>query len=285
MATAVTSTPHPEETLNTGIFLEEELKLKIIRLADDLFTQDVDTATFYSSLEHHNVVFSLDEKPEFIFTMQRDYSRDFVSYPSLTFPVTIRSRYECRIVAEAACKISNLSLIVIPRTQLFTITIEGKKHDVLASEKINFSVEQAALHKRSPVNAALAKQLAIFLAYTGFADFSHQHAPILPSGKVAIINCRRMSTDPILGLVDSDDGEVRGLLDFVGNENIHVETALDFFRITTLERLDKKIDQEIDRLKKEGIAIPEEVLEAIPKAKQREKDFFLKMLEELLESV
>lgn len=170
--------------------------------------------------------------------------------PNLVFkwghPLSMEERFENMIKAKSICLINNLGLLIIPHARKFTLNINGKEWVFIAEESMdiisNESAQEEFYHKYSKELNETARQLAIFIAKTGFNDVTPRNIPIINEAedfhgprRVAMIDLEHMQNE-IKGFTGDANGS-RGLLHCVSEE---------------------QIDIVIDEARKNGIAISDE---------------------------
>lgn len=121
-----------------------------------------------------NWVFMLENSPNIVFKMVNPAWKDYVSN---------ERRFDNMVKAKEICLIHNLKLLIIPQAKKFDIEVDGKKITLIAEKKLeinqNRKFQRESYHKYSTQLNETARQLAIFVAETGFNDVVWRNIPIL----------------------------------------------------------------------------------------------------------
>lgn len=125
-------------------------------------------------------------------------------YPELVFITngSIERRFQALINGRQVCVTHNLDRLVIPHAKKFSVTIEGKKYELLAEEKLQFNANAAfqedLYYTHTEKLRIPLQQLAVFVAKTGFSDVNWRNIPLIT---------RSLPEAPQIALFDIEDKE------------------------------------------------------------------------------
>ncbi len=198
-----------EAELQQGVSISDETISKIQTCMTSILNrEETDEVTLYNS-QHKHRVFSLSSAPDLIFKM--DTSREEPT----------KRRYEKMITAQTVLRTHQLGLLVIPHAKLFTVTVNGKEHHIIAERKLDINPHESMQEKyyaeyEQSLDEAI-RQLAIFITKTGYSDVEWRNNPVLDNSldadgnrKIALIDLEEMD-DPEIGLFGGGFGR-RGLV-------------------------------------------------------------------------
>ena len=147
--------------------------------------------------------------------------------PGLLFKIdthnSMKDRYQNMIYAQTVIRSHQLGQLLIPNAKLFTVELEGKKHEIIAERKIEINPnEEYFLDYADSLNEAI-RQLALFICKTGYSDVEWRNNPILNNSldgkgnrKIALIDLEEIN-DPEVGLFGKENTR-RGLVGCVNEE-------------------------------------------------------------------
>lgn len=202
-----------QQVLEEGIDISQEITQKIQQLMPKILNrqnQDDPEIIRYTS---SNLVFSLTSVPDLIFKSTNDIDR----------------RFEKMVKAQEVCLAHQLGLLVIPHAKKFNVG--GRSF--IAEQRFNIQRHESAqeqLHTElSGLNETI-RQLAIFIAKTGFSDVEWRNIPIIDdepsfqgSRRIALIDLEEM-TSPVTGIFG--EGSLRrGLIRCLSSEE-QIDIAL-----------------------------------------------------------
>ena len=144
------------------------------------------------------------------------------------------SRFENMVKAKEVCIVNDLGLLVIPHAKKFIFSAEGNQYKFIAEESLDFStresVHEELYHKYSKDLNETARQLAIFIAKTGFNDVTWRNVPIIDEApeykgprRVALIDLEHMK-NKVNGFIGDMNGSC-GLIRCVSEEQIDLVIA------------------------------------------------------------
>lgn len=178
-------------------------------------------------------VFILKEYPNIVFKMGIPTGdRSFVQGKYRDDKEIMDLRYENIIKAKEICLVNNLGLLVIPHVKKLNIKVENKDCTVIAEERMEINHEESAqeefYHKYSKDLNETARQLAIFVAKSGFNDVTPRNIPLIEEAidfqgprRVALIDLEYMENS-YNGFTGDDENESRGLLRCVAEDQIDI---------------------------------------------------------------
>ncbi len=178
-------------------------------------------------------VFRLKETPNFVFKLGTESSGSLHKGKIATAKEIMEDRFENMIKAKEVCLVNNLALLIIPHSKKFTFdTEDGQKCVLIAEESMDINHEESAqeefYHKYSKGLNETARQLAIFVAKTGFNDVTPRNIPIINEAEnfmghrsVALIDLEHMES-PVKGFIGDHGLGSRGLIRCVVEEQIDI---------------------------------------------------------------
>lgn len=151
-----------------------------------------------------NLVFCLPSVPDLVFKMHRLNSSIFTKHGQLMGNEIIENRFKNMILAQTICKANQLGLLLVPHAKQFEVSVNDDKYIVIAEQKLNLNAEQTYQERLydqySESLAATSKQLATFIAKTGFSDVEWRNMPIVDTDPKFPGNRR-------VGLIDLEEME------------------------------------------------------------------------------
>lgn len=195
-----------QEKLEENIEISEETTQKINGFWSKIMSQQEDPEiTFYPS---QNKVFSLQSVPNVIFKKSLD----------------INGRFENMMKAKAVCLAHNLDLLVIPHAKALYLE---RGITLIAEERLNVQQSQSIqerLYEQLPGLDETAKQLATFIAQTGFSDVEWRNMPILDDAldfegprRIALVDLEHMESAE-MGIFGCNVFRRRGLIRCLSSE-------------------------------------------------------------------
>jgi len=184
--------------LQDGIDIKPETVSKINSCMKNILKNEEKDGLKLFLCQHDHRVFSLDSVPGLIFKMKRDSENSIMVGDS-----SMKDRYQSMIDAKTVCRTYELGHLVIPRAKLFQMHFEGENYNIIAEEKVDIDVEESMQEKHyedyaDSLNEAI-KELAVFIAHTGFSDVEWRNAPVLKNSldekknrKIALIDIEEM---------------------------------------------------------------------------------------------
>lgn len=192
---------------------------KITDLMPKILRKESDNSFTWLS-KGNNLVFKLNDHPNLVFKL----ARDCIGGNEAT-----EDRFENMQKAREVCLSHHLALLIIPQFEKFDVEVNGEKCSVIAEESLDFIQDESAqtelYHKYSKDLNETVRQLAIFIAKTGFCDVTPRNIPILEEEngclgdrKVGLIDLEHMGLAK-WGFIGGSYGS-RGLLHCVSEEHI-----------------------------------------------------------------
>lgn len=158
----------PKKKLEKGIALSQETIAKIQALIPTI-TSRSDDARLVWLKRGNNLVFKLPEHPQLVFKLAGSSEKN-------------HQRFANMVKAKAVCLAHHLGLLVLPHARKFTVKTEGKEYTLIAEECLDFNPKastQEELYLLAKDLTQTVRQMAIFIARTGFNDVTWRNVPIL----------------------------------------------------------------------------------------------------------
>lgn len=222
----------PKKYLEKGINIPEDCISKIQGLVPNILSSKNDDEIEWLS-KGNNLVFKLKTNPQLVFKIARDGSSEKTN-----------DRFENMIKAKEVCVANQLGLLVIPQAKKFTVNANEKAYSFIAEESLNVDVSDTSqedlYHTYSTELNETVRQLAIFVAKTGFNDVAWRNIPVLNEA-------HGYKGPPRIGLIDVEDMQsvVNG---FKGDRN----GSRGLIRCATSE---EQIDAIVKEASKRGVNI------------------------------
>lgn len=154
----------PKKKLEKGINISEDTVSKIQNLIPTILKGQKDDGIEWVSTGN-NFVFKLKENSQLVFKISRGND--------------IHQRFQNMIKAKEVCLANRLGLLIIPQAKQFTVS----GHSFIAEEALDFnpkeSGQESLYHTCANELNETARQLATFIAKTGFNDVTWRNIPIL----------------------------------------------------------------------------------------------------------
>lgn len=198
----------------------------------------------------NNLVFSLTAVPNLIFKMAPPGRGVFRAGGVLSAEQISEQRFANMVKAQQVCLVHQLGLLVIPHAKKFNVA----GMTLIAEERLNINQNESAqehLYQLSGLNET-TKQLATFIAKTGFSDVEWRNMPLIDTAPEFQGNRR-------VGLIDLEemDGADTGI--FGGGRRglircLHSEAQIDIAlaeaeRLGIVDRFIKPQEAKASRLK------------------------------------
>lgn len=224
----------PKQKLEKGMNISEEIAVKIQALMPKILKIESDDRIEYLK---GSKVFRLKEHPNLVFKMgiSSNNSKTFHKGKLVDAKGIMEDRFDNMVKAKEICLINNLGLLIIPLAKKLTFNTDDNRQCVVIAEEsmdINHeeSVQEEFFHKYSKELNETARQLAIFVAKTGFNDVTPRNIPILNEAedfhgprRVALIDLEHMESS-INGFTGDGNGSC-GLIGCVSEAQIDIVIA------------------------------------------------------------
>lgn len=228
----------PKAELEKGIDVPQTTIGKIQSLLPQILNANKDPEIEWLSTGN-NLVFKLKDSPEFVFkfaTPKLHYV-DKNRLPKGRNEDT-RERYENMLKAKEVCLAYELGLLIIPSAKKLVVEGDGNQYEFIAERSLDFNpktnVQEENYIKFSLEMNETVKQLATFIAKTGFNDVTHRNIPILNEAdgfqgprRVALIDLEHM--EHVLNGFIGDKGFIGngscGLIHCISEE--HIDIVID----------------------------------------------------------
>lgn len=130
-------------------------------------------------------------------------------------------RFDNMIKARNVCSLYRLGLLVIPQAKKFNVTYKNQSYSVIAEQYLNIlptdGLQEDMYFKHAKGLLETMRQIAIFVAKTGFSDVEWRNIPLLDSRRVALIDLEHME-EVSTGFFGDSKARRRGLIDCCTSE-------------------------------------------------------------------
>lgn len=171
----------PKKNLEKGIQIPEGTLAKIKSLMPKILEPQKDSQIKWLSTGNF-LVFKLAEHSNLVFKIAKPNCYGFGKLPTGGKERTDQ-RFANMIKAKEVCLANQLGLLVVPHAKKITINAEGKAYSLIAEEYLDFNPKQSAqeelYHTLSKELNPTLRQLAAFIAKTGFNDVIWRNIPLL----------------------------------------------------------------------------------------------------------
>lgn len=243
----------PRAKLEKGLTISEETRSKLRDLMPKIRSGEEDDEIEWLSKGQTNNVFKIAGSPDLVFKIPRHYDG----------PDPIDERFAAMVKGKEVCLANKLGLLVIPHAKI--VEVEG--YALIAEEKLdiapNNSAQEEFYHKFSTELNETARQLAIFIAKTGFSDVIWRNIPLINEADDFHGNRR-------VGLIDIENME-SAFEGFVGGIN----GSCGLIRCVTEEQIDLVIAE----AKKQGVAISDKKAKELKELRLKELESDKKLRE------
>jgi len=223
----------PKQKLEKGVNVSEDTAAKIQGLMPKILGGQKDDELEWLSTGN-NLVFKLAQHPELVFKIARPnhfHGKD--KLPTGGNGET-DSRFENMVKAKEVCVANELGLLIIPHAKKLTVNVDGNDYVFIVEESLDFDPNESAheelYHKYSTELNETARQLATFVAKTGFNDVTWRNIPILKEAhefqgprRVALIDLEHMKSI-VNGFIGDFNGSC-GLIRCVSEAQIDIVIA------------------------------------------------------------
>lgn len=119
----------------------------------------------------------------------------------------IEQRFDNMMKARVVCTTHQLGLLYVPKATKFEVVHEGRSYVIIAEEFLNIShsdsLQEELFYKYAKGLTETMRQVAVFIAHTGFSDSEWRNLPLLDSHRVALIDLEHMEEARVGFLGDS----------------------------------------------------------------------------------
>jgi len=235
-----------KQKLEEGVNISPQAIADIQRLMPQILERkEVDDLHWYTS--NVNCVFSLTATPGFVFKMIPLNNGVVRRGRTLWSEEATQERFANMVKAKEVCLVHQLGLLTIPRAKIVEVEARGHKYTLIAEERLNVNPNASAQeqhYQELPGLNETARQLATFIAKTGFSDVEWRNIPLLDDApqflgerRVALVDLEEMESADI-GIFGGGFGR-RGLIRC----------------LTTEEQMDKALTE----VRRHGIVVQEQV--------------------------
>lgn len=223
----------PKQKLEKGVNISEDTVVKIQGLMPKILKGGKDDELEWLSTGN-NLVFKLTQHPQLVFKIARPNH----FYAGNKLPTggndKTDSRFENMLKAKEVCASNELGLLIIPHAKKLTVNAGGNDYAFIVEESLDFDPNESAheelYHKYSTELNKTARQLATFVAKTGFNDVTWRNIPILKEARefqgprrAALIDLEHMSS-AVNGFIGDSNGSC-GLIHCVSEAQIDIVIA------------------------------------------------------------
>ena len=223
----------PKEELEKGCDVQAATVSKIQALLPEILKGEENEVEYLNGSK----IFRFKDTPNTVFKMGiASNSRCERKGKWLDGKELMEDRFENMIKAKEVCLVNNLGLLIIPCAKKITFTAhDGREVVMIAEESMDINPEESAqeefYHTYSKELNETARQLAIFVAKTGFNDVVPRNIPIINEAKdylgprrVALIDLEHIE-NVMNGFTGDDRNGSCGLLHCVSEEQIDIVIA------------------------------------------------------------
>lgn len=234
---------NPRTELEKGINLKHETVEEIVSLLPDILKKK-ENAKIKWLAKARTLVFSLKSAPGLVFKVGDPKLRVPSGGKFLNANESMGIRYKNMITAQEVCLKHKLTHLVIPNAKKFVVKL-NQNYVFTAERRLDFNHTESAQEQQFFLNAKkmdeTIRQLAVFIAETGFSDVTWRNIPLLNSAgeghkKIGLIDLEDFGL-PDIGLF-GNGWKHRGLINCLFSEK-HIDIVLE-------EAAKKKIDFESD---------------------------------------
>ena len=172
----------PKTELGKGIQVDQNLITKIQQLIPKLHNKEEDPQIEWVS-KRHTCIFRLTEAPHLIFKILFSQNVIEMNGKYMNGEEQIKNRFNNMVRAKEVCLIHQLGLITLPHAIMFEVEAEGRIFSVIAEESLNVratdSTQEELYRNHAIVLDQAVRQLAIFIAETGFSDVIWGNIPVI----------------------------------------------------------------------------------------------------------
>jgi hypothetical protein len=222
----------PKQKLEKGMDISEQTAAKIQGLMPKILGEQKDDELEWLSMGN-NLVFKLAQHPQFVFKISKPNCYRGEDKLRTGGNNKTDSRFENMVKAKEVCVANKLDLLIIPHAKKFTVNVDGNDYAFIVEESLdcdpNESATEELYHKYSTKLNETARQLAIFVAKTGFNDVAWRNIPILKEAqefqgprRIALIDLEHMKST-VNGFIG--DSSSCGLIRCVSEAQIDIVIA------------------------------------------------------------
>lgn len=225
----------PKQKLEKGMNISESTALKIKELMPKIIKWEEDKDIEWLS-KANNLVFKIKGAPDIVYKMVA--SGKSGGGMSSDAKAKTEQRFENMVKAKKVCLIDDLALLTIPHAKKFDIGTKEGTYTLIAEENLDFDPQESAqeecYHKYAKDLNETARQLATFVAKTGFNDVIWRNIPLLNETsdfkgprRVALIDLEYLENTKqgILGIDGWKNNGSCGLVRCVSEEQIDIVLA------------------------------------------------------------
>ncbi|MFN4173938.1 MAG: hypothetical protein ACK4HV_02395, partial [Parachlamydiaceae bacterium] len=183
--------------------VSEETAAKIQALLPNILNQNEDKEIEWLS-RANNLVFKLKQSPNLVFKMARPTRFGSKKLPSGGNEET-HSRFKNMVKAKEVCIANKLGLLTIPHAKKMMVNAAGNEYALIVEESLDFvshdSAQEELYHKYSAEINESVRELATFIAKTGFNDVTWRNIPLLKDAnesksakRIALIDLEHMNS-------------------------------------------------------------------------------------------
>jgi hypothetical protein len=223
----------PKQKLEKGMNISEATAAKIQQLIPKIIKREDDEGIEWLA-KGNNLVFRVKETPNIVYKMAPPEVSVMRGNKLLNSKAISDKRFDNMVKAKEVCLANDLGLLIIPHAKKFDVEASGITYTLIAEESLDFDPNESAheelYHKYSTELNETARQLAIFVAKTGFNDVTWRNIPLLNESfgfhgprRVALIDLEHMDSakNGFLGDINGSCGLIR----CVSEEQIDVVIA------------------------------------------------------------
>ena len=215
---------HTEQKLEEGIDISQATIAKIHALMPEILERQIDRRIKWHN-KKGNLIFSLIDAPHLIFKIPFPGAGKLQAARFINSQQGSDKRFANMVKALEVCLVHQLDLLIIPRAKKFDVDgmtlIAEERLDIQQNESV-----QEELYQILPDLNETTKQLATFIAKTGFSDVEWRNIPTINgSRRVALIDLQKMDGAET-GIFGGGLLKHRGLIQCLSSEE-QIDIALD----------------------------------------------------------
>jgi hypothetical protein len=219
----------PKDRLEGGITISESTINKIQQLIQKIISGADNEAIEWLG-KGNNLVFRIKDEPNLVYKMASTKGRVFIGGKFRTSQEVTELRFDNMIKAKEVCLANNLDHLVIPQAKKFNVKVnDDTSYMLIAEESLDINPEESANEALYQIFSTklmeTERQLAIFIAKTGFSDVSWRNIPLINESsqlyenkRVALIDIEHMEGAKE-GFLGSGNGSC-GLIGCVSEDQI-----------------------------------------------------------------
>ncbi|MFN4174094.1 MAG: DUF648 domain-containing protein [Parachlamydiaceae bacterium] len=222
----------PKKWLEKGISIKPETIAKIQSLMPKIVAKQDDQEIIWLS-KYNFLVFKLTEDPNVIFKIAPPWVSPFKDGRIIDPKERTDTRFSNMVKAKEVILANQLGQLIVPHAKKIEIKASDKTYTLIAEECLDFDADVSTHITRyqTPSKALdeTVRQLAVFIAKTGFNDVTWRNIPFLNekpdaqgNRRVALIDLEDMDRDSVDKGFTGDVNESCGLIGCLSKDQIDI---------------------------------------------------------------